>query len=161
MLRRARQHVEFADAMHHAGQKGLIGIDRGTGARQHECERGDQSAALPQILEVMFQTGKLVAVADLYHRKRDRGAIRAQGWPIRLMQVLFAKYVLRWIDVEGLEIHLATGQFARQGSDELKRHIGACLRLDAQFVISVFTGKPLLETDVCVKTKKSARRRKT
>ena len=29
--------------------------------------------------------------------------IRAQGWPIRLMQVLFAKYVLRWIDVEGLE----------------------------------------------------------
>jgi pimeloyl-ACP methyl ester carboxylesterase/1-acyl-sn-glycerol-3-phosphate acyltransferase len=30
-------------------------------------------------------------------------AIRAQGWPIRLMQVLFARYVLRWIDVEGLE----------------------------------------------------------
>jgi pimeloyl-ACP methyl ester carboxylesterase/1-acyl-sn-glycerol-3-phosphate acyltransferase len=29
--------------------------------------------------------------------------IRAQGWPIRLMHVLFAKYVLRWIDVEGLE----------------------------------------------------------
>jgi pimeloyl-ACP methyl ester carboxylesterase/1-acyl-sn-glycerol-3-phosphate acyltransferase len=29
--------------------------------------------------------------------------IRAQGWPIRLMQVLFAKYVLQWIDVEGLE----------------------------------------------------------
>lgn len=29
--------------------------------------------------------------------------VRAQGWPIRLMQVLFAKYVLRWIDVEGLE----------------------------------------------------------
>jgi len=30
-------------------------------------------------------------------------AIRAQGWPIRLMQVLFARYVLPWIDVEGLE----------------------------------------------------------
>jgi len=29
--------------------------------------------------------------------------IRAQGWPIRLMQMLFARYVLRWIDVEGLE----------------------------------------------------------
>ena len=29
--------------------------------------------------------------------------IRAQGWPIRLMHVLFAKYVLRWIDVEGQE----------------------------------------------------------
>ena len=39
-------------------------------------------------------------------RKQLVGApedIRAQGWPIRLMQVLFAKYVLRWIDVEGLE----------------------------------------------------------
>lgn len=29
--------------------------------------------------------------------------VRAQGWPIRLIHVLFAKYVLRWIDVEGLE----------------------------------------------------------
>jgi pimeloyl-ACP methyl ester carboxylesterase/1-acyl-sn-glycerol-3-phosphate acyltransferase len=29
--------------------------------------------------------------------------VRAQGWPIRLMQVLFAKYVLRWIDVEGMQ----------------------------------------------------------
>jgi pimeloyl-ACP methyl ester carboxylesterase/1-acyl-sn-glycerol-3-phosphate acyltransferase len=39
-------------------------------------------------------------------RKQPVGApedIQAQGWPIRLMQVLFAKYVLRWIDVEGLE----------------------------------------------------------
>jgi pimeloyl-ACP methyl ester carboxylesterase/1-acyl-sn-glycerol-3-phosphate acyltransferase len=39
-------------------------------------------------------------------RKRLVGApedMRAQGWPIRLMQVLFANYVLRWIDVEGLE----------------------------------------------------------
>jgi len=39
-------------------------------------------------------------------RKQLVGApedIRAQGWPIRLMHVLFAKYVLRWIDVEGLE----------------------------------------------------------
>src|SRR5229473_1692013 len=31
------------------------------------------------------------------------GDIRAHGWPIRLMHVLFAKFVLRWIDVEGLE----------------------------------------------------------
>ncbi len=39
-------------------------------------------------------------------RKQLVGApedIRAQGWPIRLMQVLFAKYVLQWIDVDGLE----------------------------------------------------------
>jgi predicted MFS family arabinose efflux permease len=36
--------------------------------------------------------------------------IRDQGWPIRLMQVLFAKYVLRWIDVEGLE-NLSQGSY--------------------------------------------------
>ena len=43
---------------------------------------------------------------QLLLRKELVGApedIRTQGWPIRLMQVLFAKYVLPWIDVEGLE----------------------------------------------------------
>ena len=42
----------------------------------------------------------------LYLRKEMAGApedLQALGWPIRLMQVLFAKHVLRWIDVEGLE----------------------------------------------------------
>ena len=29
--------------------------------------------------------------------------VRAQGWPIRLMQVLFAKFIVQWINVEGLE----------------------------------------------------------
>src|SRR5258708_27320185 len=29
--------------------------------------------------------------------------VRSQGWPIRLLQVFFAKYIVRWIDVEGLE----------------------------------------------------------
>ena len=29
--------------------------------------------------------------------------IRSQGWPIRLVQVLFARYIMRCIDVEGLE----------------------------------------------------------
>jgi 1-acyl-sn-glycerol-3-phosphate acyltransferase len=29
--------------------------------------------------------------------------VRSQGWPIRLIHVLFAKYVIQWIDVEGLE----------------------------------------------------------
>ena len=29
--------------------------------------------------------------------------IRAQGWPIRLVQVLFLRYVMRWMHVEGLE----------------------------------------------------------
>ena len=42
----------------------------------------------------------------LFLRKQLVGAppdVLNQGWPIRLMQVLFAKYVLRWIDVQGLE----------------------------------------------------------
>ena len=42
----------------------------------------------------------------LYLRKEMADApedLQAQGWPIRLMQVLFAKHVLRWIDVEGWE----------------------------------------------------------
>lgn len=29
--------------------------------------------------------------------------IRTQGWPIQLLQILFARYVLKWIDVEGIE----------------------------------------------------------
>jgi 1-acyl-sn-glycerol-3-phosphate acyltransferase len=29
--------------------------------------------------------------------------VRSQGWPIRLLHVLFAKFVLQWIEVEGLE----------------------------------------------------------
>jgi 1-acyl-sn-glycerol-3-phosphate acyltransferase len=29
--------------------------------------------------------------------------VRAQGWPIRLAEVLFLRYVLPWIEVEGLE----------------------------------------------------------
>lgn len=29
--------------------------------------------------------------------------IRSQGWPIQLLQVIFKRYILKWIDVEGLE----------------------------------------------------------
>ncbi len=65
-------------------------------------------------LSKFFQSAGMAAVGfaagaiplHLLLRKQLVGApddIRAQGWPIRLMQVLFAKYVLRWIDVEGLE----------------------------------------------------------
>jgi 1-acyl-sn-glycerol-3-phosphate acyltransferase len=36
--------------------------------------------------------------------------VRSQGLPIRLIQVLFAKYVIRWIDIEGLE-HLPAGSY--------------------------------------------------
>ncbi|MGA2714083.1 MAG: lysophospholipid acyltransferase family protein [Bryobacteraceae bacterium] len=36
--------------------------------------------------------------------------IRSQGWPIRLVQVLFLKYVIRWLRVEGLE-NLPSGSY--------------------------------------------------
>jgi pimeloyl-ACP methyl ester carboxylesterase/1-acyl-sn-glycerol-3-phosphate acyltransferase len=36
--------------------------------------------------------------------------IREQGWPIRLMQVIFWKYILKWLDVEGLE-NLPSGSY--------------------------------------------------
>jgi len=29
--------------------------------------------------------------------------VRAQGWPIRLLQVIFSRYIVQWLDVEGLE----------------------------------------------------------
>jgi len=35
--------------------------------------------------------------------KESSEDIRAQGWPIRLLQVIFARYIIQWIDVEGLE----------------------------------------------------------
>ena len=42
----------------------------------------------------------------LFLRRETRNSpehVRAQGWPIQLMHVLYAKYIDRWIDVEGLE----------------------------------------------------------
>jgi pimeloyl-ACP methyl ester carboxylesterase len=36
--------------------------------------------------------------------------VREQGWPIRLLQLIFAKYIVRWIDVEGLE-NLPNGSY--------------------------------------------------
>ena len=36
--------------------------------------------------------------------------IRKQGWPIRMIEVLFLRYVLRWFDVEGLE-NLPAGSY--------------------------------------------------
>lgn len=59
----------------------------------------------------------------LFLRKELRGSsddIRAQGWPIRLMQVLFAKLVIRWIDVEGLENLPATGSYIVAGNHAYK-----------------------------------------
>ncbi len=46
--------------------------------------------------------------------------IRAQGWPIRMMQVLFSKYVLKWIDVEGLENLPQQGSYLVAGNHAYK-----------------------------------------
>jgi 1-acyl-sn-glycerol-3-phosphate acyltransferase len=43
---------------------------------------------------------------ELLLRRELRDApedMRSQGWPIRLIQVFFARYIIRWIDVDGLE----------------------------------------------------------
>ena len=49
-------------------------------------------------------------------RKTD---ICSQGWPIRLLQVLFAKYILKWVDVEGLE-NLPRGSYLVAGNHAYK-----------------------------------------
>jgi pimeloyl-ACP methyl ester carboxylesterase/1-acyl-sn-glycerol-3-phosphate acyltransferase len=59
---------------------------------------GFAATAIP--LHLFLKKGLLDAPED----------VRAQGWPIRLMQVLFARYVRQWIDVEGLE-NLPDGSF--------------------------------------------------
>jgi pimeloyl-ACP methyl ester carboxylesterase/1-acyl-sn-glycerol-3-phosphate acyltransferase len=49
----------------------------------------------------------LILRKQLANAPRD---LQEQGWPIRLMHVLFARHVLRWIDVEGME-HLPQGSY--------------------------------------------------
>lgn len=46
--------------------------------------------------------------------------VRAQGWPIRLMQVLFTKLVIQWIDVEGLENLPERGSYIVAGNHAYK-----------------------------------------
>lgn len=53
---------------------------------------------------------------ELAHAPAD---LRLQGWPVRLMQVLFARYVLPWIDVEGLE-NLPEGSYLLAGNHAYK-----------------------------------------
>ena len=74
MIHGARQHVQLADAMHHAGEHGFIRIDAGAGARQYEGERGHQGTSLPQVIEIGLETLQLVAFTDLRHGEGDRGA---------------------------------------------------------------------------------------
>lgn len=67
-------------------------------------------------LAALAAGGLAVAAIPLLHlllRRELRDAaeeVRAQGLPIRLIQVLFAKYVVRWIDIQGLE-HLPASSY--------------------------------------------------
>src|SRR5258708_34037012 len=72
---------------------------------------------LRRIAESMAMTGLgFAAVAIplqvlLRRELRDSAEdIRSQGWPIQLLHVFFIRYVLRWIDVEGLE-NLPAGSY--------------------------------------------------
>ena len=50
---------------------------------------------------VLHQVGRRLCQP---HFNRDAPEhVKAQGWPIQLMQILFARYVNRWIDVKGME----------------------------------------------------------
>jgi pimeloyl-ACP methyl ester carboxylesterase/1-acyl-sn-glycerol-3-phosphate acyltransferase len=80
---------------------------------ESRCEPGSCEPG-KSLARTVFRSAALAALGfaataiplHLLLRKELRNApedIRAQGWPIRLMQVLFAKYVLQWLDVEGLE----------------------------------------------------------
>ena len=46
--------------------------------------------------------------------------IRAQGWPIQLMQILFAKLILQWLDVQGLENLPQQGSYIVAGNHAYK-----------------------------------------
>ena len=52
--------------------------------------------------------------------------VRSQGWPIRLMHVLFAKYVIPRIDVKGLE-NLPPGSYLVAANHAYKKGVnGIC-----------------------------------
>jgi pimeloyl-ACP methyl ester carboxylesterase/1-acyl-sn-glycerol-3-phosphate acyltransferase len=48
--------------------------------------------------------------ALLHKELRATPEVRSEGWPIQVMQVLFARYVVKWIDVQGLE-NLPSGSY--------------------------------------------------
>ncbi len=59
--------------------------------------------------------GFVAALIPLHRKLRRESSqtpdfLQAQGWPIRLAQVLFTRYVLPWIDIQGLE-NLPSGSF--------------------------------------------------
>jgi 1-acyl-sn-glycerol-3-phosphate acyltransferase len=56
------------------------------------------------VAEEFSLVAALIAVGMILRELRGAPEeVRSQGWPIRLLQVLFAKYIIQWIDVEGLE----------------------------------------------------------
>jgi len=70
--------------------------------------RGAESVAM-----LLLGFASVAIPLHLLLRRELRNApqdIRTQGWPIRILQVLFAKYVIQWIDVEGVE-NLPSGSY--------------------------------------------------
>jgi len=70
----ARQDVQLADAVHHAGEHCLVRVDPGASSRQHVGICGHVSTAFPKIVQMRRQRRQLVGFADLIHCERHRGA---------------------------------------------------------------------------------------
>jgi 1-acyl-sn-glycerol-3-phosphate acyltransferase len=84
--------------------------------RNRSLRKPREGIGLTVVRSAAYTLLGLAAVAiplQLLLRRELRNApqdVRSQGWPIRLIQVLFAKYIVQWIDVEGLE-NLPSGPY--------------------------------------------------
>ena len=66
----ARQDVQLADAVHHSREHRLVGIDSGTGSRQHIGVGRHVGAALPKIIQIRRQARKLVGLCGFDSSRR-------------------------------------------------------------------------------------------
>ena len=75
MIKRAGQDVELADAMHHAAQQRLVGVDLREVAREHIRVGRDVGTAFPQLAQLRLDGLELLVVLHLVHREgHGRGA---------------------------------------------------------------------------------------
>jgi 1-acyl-sn-glycerol-3-phosphate acyltransferase len=69
-------------------------------------EKGTAEKFVRAAALTLFGFAAAVIPLNLLLRRELRDApeeVRSQGWPIRLIQVIFLRFIIRWIDVEGLE----------------------------------------------------------
>ncbi len=67
----ARQDIEPADALKHAGKQGGVRIDARQAPRNDMTQAGDENAPLPLSVELPFQASESRGRAQLLHGARD------------------------------------------------------------------------------------------